>query len=126
MPTPTHSGSRQRIGLASSAVWATDRVIGGRISRCFPGGSKRQIEARQGIILGKSACPTREQNPRESRVLATSLPARCNNQGVSRRPTAQIALAEAIFDETPVAARVARRHRRAAFSGNRASPARPI
>jgi hypothetical protein len=50
MPTPTHSGKCRRIGLAASFDVATDRVIGaGSISAVF-----RPIEARQGIILGKS------------------------------------------------------------------------
>src|SRR5260370_32874501 len=60
MPTPTHSGSRPRIGLASSVVWATDRVIGGRISRVFPG-----IAARQGITLGRSAEADGGKSPRK-------------------------------------------------------------
>src|SRR6478672_8275671 len=62
MPTPTHSGSRPRIGLASSAVLATDMVIGAAGSLGFP----RGIEARQSIILGKSAARGCGQKPEKA------------------------------------------------------------
>jgi hypothetical protein len=77
MPTPTHSGSRPRIGLACSAVLATDIVIGAAGSFEL----SRPIEARQGIILGKSRPLKVATNARESRVLAISVPGDCNNRG---------------------------------------------
>src|ERR1700676_4086121 len=57
MPAPTHSGSRPRIGLAASAVLATDRVIG---AAGFLG-ILRSDRSTPGIILGKPGGEWRRQ-----------------------------------------------------------------
>src|ERR1700722_13525465 len=63
MPSPTHSGSRPRIGLTASLAWVTDRVIG---AAGFPKGVSGRIQPRQGIILGKAAPANRGKRPRKS------------------------------------------------------------
>src|SRR6202023_4049433 len=96
MPTPTHSGSRARRGFASSALWATDRVIG-RISRRL-----RRDRSTSGIILGKSAAVDWGRRPGKAGFLPHLCPPIATiGECLSGQPL-QSPSPEAIFDETPV------------------------
>src|ERR1700722_19093284 len=108
MPSPTHSGSRPRIGLTASLAWVTDRVIG---AAGFPKGVSGPIQPRQGIILGKAAPANPGERPRKPGFGPINA-RRLQQEGTSSHahPRGHPA------DETPVIARLARRHHGAAFS----------
>src|ERR1700686_1037391 len=124
MPAPTHSGSRPRIGLAASAVLATDRVIG---AAGFLG-ILRSDRSTPGIIFGKPGGEWRQHRVR-SRDLATFPPGDCNNRGAFKSLSVQTAGSrppEANSDETTASAGVAFDPGRAAVFAGRTSPARRI
>src|SRR5436305_12275111 len=110
---PTHSGKSPRMGLAATSACTTDIVISG--TQSLPVWNQG-IEARQGIIPGKSGRWIAGAAPDKARFW----PHPRSNQGHKPHKSANCAACEGDADEALRVAWVADSHGGAALCANRA------